>query len=44
MLFVAAKIRFHNNRDEVRYSMHEQRAAGLIGFLKYVDRRRRLAA
>jgi hypothetical protein len=40
MLFVAAKIMFHGNRDEVRYSMHEQRAAGLIDVLKYVDRRR----
>jgi hypothetical protein len=40
MLFVAAKIRFHGNRDEVRYSMHEQRAAGLIDFLGYLDRRR----
>ena len=41
MLFVAAKIRFHGNRDEVRYSMHEQRAAGLIDFLGYLDRRRK---
>jgi hypothetical protein len=41
MLFVAAKIRFHSNRDEVRYSMHEQRAAGLIDFLDYLDRRRK---
>ena len=41
MLFVAAKIRFHGNRDEVRYSVHESRAAGLIDFLKYLDHRRR---
>jgi len=41
MLFVAAKIRFHGNRDEVRYSIHEQRAAGLIGFLRYLDKRRK---
>ena len=41
MLFVAAKIRYHGNRDEVRYSIHEQRAAGLIGFLRYLDRRRK---
>ena len=40
MLFVAAKIRFHGNRDEVRYSVHESRAAGLIDFLEYLDRRR----
>ena len=40
LLFVAAKIRFHGNRDEVRYSMHEQRAAGLMDFLRYLDKRR----
>ena len=44
MLFVAAKILFHGNRDEVRYSIHEQRAAGLIDFLGYLDRRRKEAA
>jgi len=44
MLFVAAKIRFHGNRDEVRYSIHEQRAAGLMDFLGYLDQRRREAA
>ncbi len=44
MLFVAAKIRFHGNRDEVRYSVHEQRAAGLMGFLEYLDHRRKEAA
>lgn len=43
MLFVAAKIRFHSNRDDVRYSVHEQRAAGLIDFLDYLDRCRREA-
>ena len=41
MLFIAAKIRFHGNRDEVRYSVHESRAAGLIDFLAYLDNRRR---
>ena len=41
MLFVAAKIRFHGNRDEVLYSMHEQRAAGLTYFLEYLDQRRK---
>ena len=44
MLFVAAKIRFHGNRDEVCYSIHEQRAAGLIDFLQYLDGRRQEAA
>jgi hypothetical protein len=41
MLFVAAKIRFHGNRNEVRYSIHENRAAGIIDFLEYLDRRRK---
>lgn len=41
MLFVAAKIRFHGHRDEVFYSMHEQRAAGLLDFLGYLDHRRK---
>ena len=41
MLFVAAKIRSHGNRDEVRYSMHDQRSAGLIDFLDYLDHRRK---
>ena len=41
MLFVAAKILSHGNRDEVRYSIHEQRSAGLIDFLDYLDRRRK---
>jgi len=44
MLFVAAKILFHGNRDEVRYSIHEQRSAGLMDFLAYLDRRRKEAA
>lgn len=43
MLYVAAKICFHSNRDEVLYSIHEQRAAGLMGFLAYLDRRRKAA-
>jgi len=44
MLYVAAKIRFHGNRDEVSYSVHEQRAAGLIDFLEYIDHRRKRVA
>lgn len=43
LLYVAAKIRFHSNRDEVRYSIHEQRAAGLMDFLGYLDQRRKAA-
>lgn len=44
MLFVAAKICFHDNRDQVCYSIHEQRAAGLSDFLQYLDCRRKEAA
>ena len=40
MLYVAAKIVVHSNADQLRYSMHEQRAAGLMDFLQYLDRRR----
>ena len=43
LLYVAAKICFHDNRDAVLYSMHEQRAAGLTDFLGYLDRRRKAA-
>lgn len=43
LLYVAAKIRFHSNRDEVLYSVHEQRAAGLMDFLGYLDQRRKAA-
>ena len=43
LLYVAAKIRFHSNRDEVLYSVHEQRAAGLMDFLGYLDRQRKAA-
>lgn len=41
MLYVAAKIRFHSNRDEVCYSVHEQRATQIKDFLAYLDRRRK---
>jgi hypothetical protein len=44
MLFVAAKMLFHGNRDEVHYSINEQRSSGLIDFLAYLDRRRKEAA
>jgi len=43
LLYMAAKIRFHANRDAVLYSMHAQRAAGLMDFLGYLDRRRKAA-
>ncbi len=43
MLFIAAKIRYHGHRDEVLYSVHEQRAAGLMFFMKsWIGSRNRL--
>jgi len=44
MLYVAAKITVHGNTNKVLYSIHEQRAAGLTDFLRYLDRRRKEAA
>jgi len=40
MLFVAAKISHHSNRDKIYYSIHESRSSGIIDFLDYLDRRR----
>jgi len=41
MLFVAAKVTYHDDRDNVYYSMHDSRASGIIDFLDYLDRKRR---
>jgi hypothetical protein len=40
LLYVAAKISWHGNRDKVYYSIHESRASGILNFLDYLDRRR----
>jgi hypothetical protein len=40
MLFVAARIQYHGHRDVLRYSIHDDRTAGLLGFFKYLDRKR----
>ena len=42
MLYVAAKIVHHANRDIVYYSIHESRAEGIVDYLEYLDRRREL--
>ena len=39
MLFIAAKITSHSNRNIVYYSIHDSRAAGILDFLAYLDRR-----
>jgi hypothetical protein len=41
MLFIAAKIRFHSNQNEVLYSIHDARTSGIIDFLAYLDKRRK---
>lgn len=41
MLFIAAKVSYHNGHDKVYYSIHDSRASGIVDFLKYLDRKRR---
>ena len=41
MLFVAAKIVSHKRQTTVKYSAHDARAAGLLDFLAYMDKRRK---
>lgn len=40
LLYISAKLTFHNNRDQVYYSIHDNRASTLIDFLDYLDKRR----
>lgn len=40
MLFVPAKITYSARYDKVTYSSHDERTAGLLDFLEYLDRRR----
>lgn len=40
MLFVPAKITYSGRYDKVMYSSHDERTAGLVDFLMYLDRRR----
>ncbi len=41
MLFIAAKLRFHSNRNEVLYSIHDVRTEEIKTFLGYLDKRRK---
>jgi hypothetical protein len=43
LLFIAAKVRAHSNETTVKYSRHDSRAAGLFGFLAYLDKLRKQA-
>lgn len=42
LLLIAAKLVFHNNRHEVKYSIHDTRTPGMIRFLKFLDRARKM--
>lgn len=41
LLFVAAKVQFHAGQARIRYSMHDDRAEGLMRFLRFLDGRRK---
>ncbi len=41
MLFIPAKITYSSRYDKVSYSSHDERSAGLLDFLTYLDRRRK---
>jgi hypothetical protein len=40
LLFIAAKLVFHANREKVKYSIHDSRTPALLRFLKYLDQLR----
>jgi len=40
MLFIAAKVVRDQNRDKVKYSIHEARTPAMIRFLKFLDKAR----
>ena len=40
MLFIAAKIVTHERKTTVKYSEHDERSAGIMDFMEYLDRRR----
>ena len=40
LLFIAAKVVSHSNRDKVRYSIHDARTPAMLNFLKFLDRKR----
>jgi len=40
LLFIAAKVPFHDNKVKVRYSKHDTRTPGILRFLEFLDRAR----
>ena len=37
LLLIAAKLAFHNNRDQVKFSIYDTRAPAMVLFFKYLD-------
>jgi hypothetical protein len=40
LLIIAAKVVFHDNRHQVKYSIHDTRTLSMIRFLKFLDKAR----
>ena len=40
LLFIAAKVPFHDNKTKVRYSIHDARTPAMLYFLKFLDKAR----
>jgi hypothetical protein len=40
LLFIAAKVPFHDNKTTVKYSIHDARTPGMLYFLKFLDKAR----
>jgi hypothetical protein len=37
LLFIAAKVAHHNNRDKIKYSIHDSRTPEMIYLLQFLD-------
>jgi hypothetical protein len=37
LLLIAAKLVFHDNREKIKFSMHDTRTPGMLNFLKFLD-------
>jgi hypothetical protein len=40
LLLIAAKLAFHNNREQVNFSVHDSRTPSMQGFLRFLDKAR----
>jgi hypothetical protein len=40
LLFIAAKLAFHDNVSKIRYSIHDARTSGMLRFLNFLDKER----